>query len=192
MARKLTVTALLLVTAALLLGAGTFAAFTATATNTGNFINAASISLEDNDDGEALYEIANAGPGEEAESCIVVEYTGAAATVSLSTPTASLDGLAPYVTLTVEKGTDASPTFGDCGSFVQTGGVFSGTLAAFHTAHGPDGSPLALTSPAGDPEWGTGDQVVYRFHVEVADDDAAQGEETGLHAFTWTAETVSP
>ncbi len=54
------------------------AAFTATTDNTGNAFNAATIALTDDDGGTAMFNVTGMVPGDTAEGCITVTYTGTA------------------------------------------------------------------------------------------------------------------
>lgn len=54
------------------------AAFTATTDNTGNAFNAATIALTDDDSGTAMFDVTGMVPGDTAEGCITVTYTGTA------------------------------------------------------------------------------------------------------------------
>ena len=53
------------------------AAFTASTDNSGNSIEAGTVTLTDNDNGSALFTIADASPGVETVKCIQVRYEGA-------------------------------------------------------------------------------------------------------------------
>jgi len=90
-------------------------------------------------------------------SCLRVTYAGTLpATVRLYGT--SSGALAPYLTLTVTRGTDAAPSFDSCSGFTAdvtnyigagAGVVYSGSLSGYPTAASP------LTEPtAGAPETG--------------------------------------
>jgi hypothetical protein len=170
-------------------GIATFSAFSSSTTNSGNSFAAGSVTIGDNDAGSAMYVLANQKPGAATDKCIKVTYTGSLdADVRLYTPSA-IGALGPYVNLTVTPGTQASSTFPDCTGFVADSGgaIYSGTLAAFATAHNSSANGL-LTYPGGATKWVNADAVVYRFSVSLADNDLAQGQTTGAHSFVWQAQ----
>jgi hypothetical protein len=172
-------------------GVGSYSAYTATTANAGNTFAAGSVAVEDNDSDAAMLALANAKPGDSDTSCIRVRYTGSlASTVRLyATPSGTLP---QYLTLTVTRGTDATPVFDDCVGFTAdltnyigagAGVVYSGSLSAFPTTYA-----AGLVDPtSGTPEsWTTDEEHFYRFAVTLQDNDAAKSQ-TGSAAFTWEA-----
>ena len=172
-----------------LAGVGAFSAFSSTTTNAGNSFASGTVVLADNDADAAMYTLTNQKPGVVTEKCIKVTYTGSLdADVKLYTPS-TIDTLGPYVNLAITQGTQASASFPDCTGFTPdaTGVIFSGTLAGFRTSHSTWASGLA-TTPAGATKWTSAAGIlVYRFSVQVADNDLAQGQTTGTHSFVWEA-----
>ena len=178
---------------------GVFGAFSAQTSNDNNVFTAGSVTLTDNDGGSFLYSVEDAVPGTANpanEACIEVEYTGSVdSDVALFTPTTALAtaDLSPYVDLEITKGTQANPSFRSCTGFTPVGAagdVYDGTLQSFATTHTDFASGIALTDPAGGPEWAEGDAVVYRFRatLDAAAPNTAQGDTTGLHTYTWEAQ----
>ena len=113
-----------------------FGAFSATTTNAGNEITAGTVTIGDNDAGEALYTLTGAKPGDSVSKCIKVTYTGSLdADVHLYT-TSTIGPLGQYVDLTITPGSQSSSTFPDCSGFTADAGgpVYSGTLQEFGTA----------------------------------------------------------
>lgn len=177
--------------AGLLAGAGSYAVFTATTGNTGNSFTSGTVAIQDNDANTAMLALANAKPGDADTSCIRIEYTGSLdSTVRLY---GSVSGsLANYVTLTVTRGTDSSPSFDSCANFTPdatnyvgagNGVVYSGPLSSF-----PASYAAGIVDPtSGSPEtWSQSEAHSYRFVVTLQDDNAAQGL-TGNASFTWEA-----
>lgn len=177
--------------AGLLAGAGSYAVFTATTGNTGNSFASGTVAIQDNDANTAMLALANAKPGDADTSCIRIEYTGSLdSTVRLY---GSVSGsLASYVTLTVTRGTDSSPSFDSCANFTPdatnyigagNGVVYSGPLSSF-----PASYAAGIVDPtSGSPEtWSQSEAHSYRFVVTLQDDNAAQGL-TGNASFTWEA-----
>ncbi len=175
-------------------GVGSYAVFSATTGNTGNQFEAGSVAIEDNDSGTAMLALTNAKPGDADTSCIRILYTGSLdSTVRLY---GSVSGsLANYLTLTVTRGTDSSPSFDSCSNFTAdatnyigagAGVVYSGALSSFPSTYA--GGLVDPTS--GSPEtWTTSEAHSYRFVVTLQDNNAAQGL-TGDASFTWEARNL--
>jgi hypothetical protein len=169
-------------------GAQTWAALSGSTANTGNAFSAGTVALTDNDGGSSpMFAFTNQRPGVVDNSCIRVNYAGSlSATVRMY---ASVSGtLAPYVNVVVTRGTDPSPSFKSCASFTPdaldynglgNGVLFSGPLSSFPTAY-----PGALADPAAS--WTSGTTASYRFSVQIADNNAAQGLSCTA-TFTWEA-----
>jgi hypothetical protein len=169
-------------------GAQTWAALSGSTANPGNSFSAGTVALTDNDGGSTpMFTFTNQRPGVVDNSCIRVNYAGSlSSTLKMY---ASVSGtLAPYVTVTVTRGTDSSPAFDACTSFTPdainynglgNGVLYSGPLSSFPTTYA-----AALADPAAS--WTSGTSASYRFSVQIVDDNAAQGlSSTGT--FTWEA-----
>jgi predicted ribosomally synthesized peptide with SipW-like signal peptide len=190
--RKVLVTILLVGIVGAVAGSATYSAFTSTTTNTGNVFSAGTVSLTDNDGGSSsLLALTNAKPGDADTGCIRVSYNGTLpATVRLY---ASVSGsLADYLTVTVTRGTDSSPSFDSCANFTADGTnyigqgngvIYSGTLSAFPATYA-----AGLVDPtSGFPEsWTDPESHSYRFQISLNDTNAAQGL-NGSATFTWEA-----
>jgi hypothetical protein len=176
---------------AMCVATGTVAAFSAGTSNPGNSFAAGTVAIADNDAGAAVVALPSAVPGQSSTGCIAVTYSGSlAAGVRLY---ANLTGsLAPHLTLTVTRGTQAAPAFASCTGFAAdatnylglgAGVVYSGTLAAFPTSYA-----TGIVDPIpGSPEsWTSGERHVYRFVVTLANTTAAQGLSQNA-TFTWEA-----
>jgi predicted ribosomally synthesized peptide with SipW-like signal peptide len=172
-------------------GVGSYSAFTATTTNTGNSFAAGTVAISDNDNDNFMLALTNAKPSDADTSCIKVTYTGSlSSTVRLySTQTGTLG---QYLTLTVTRGTDSSPSFDSCTNFTAdatnyigqgAGVIYSGNLSGFATTYN-----TGLVDPlAGTPEsWTTNETHTYKFVITLQDVNAAQGL-TGTAGFTWEA-----
>ena len=170
-------------------GTVSYGAFSASTTNPANEFASGTVALEDNDTGTSMLSLTTAVPGATDTSCIHVTYTGSLdSAVRLS---ASVTGtLAPHLTLTVTRGTDATPTFDSCSAFTADttdhmslgpGVVYSGPLSGY---------PAAAASGIVDPDtWSTGDAHDYRFAVTLDDNDAAQGQSASA-TFRWEARNL--
>lgn len=188
--RKLSTTVLVL---GLIAGAvaTTFSAFSSTTSNPGNSFAAGTVAIGDNDAGSAMFDLSGLKPGDSASRCVLVTYTGSLdATVRLYGTVSG--ALAPYLTLTVTRGTDSSPSFSSCTNFTPdaadhigagAGVIFSGTLAAY-----PSTYAAGIVDPvSGSPEtWTTSESHTYRFTVTVQDDNGAQSASASA-TLTWEA-----
>jgi hypothetical protein len=171
---------------------GAYAAFRATVTNGGDSYAAGSVALSDNDSGAAMFTALNsAAPSDSETSCIKVRYDGSLASNVRLYGTIS-GALAPYLTLTVTRGTDLNPTFDTCTTFTAdatnyigagSGVIYSGTLGSFPTTYAG-----GLVDPtAGSPEsWTQNEEHVYRFVLTVGANTNGQNQ-TVTAGFTWEA-----
>ena len=191
---RLGLTTLIVAMLTIVVGAGTWSAFSSTTSNPGNSFDVGTVTLTDNDSGNAMLSLSNAKPGDSDTSCITVSYSGTLdASVRLYGTTAGT-GLAQYLDLTVTRGSGAAG-FDSCTGFTAdatnyvgagSGVVYSGTLDGF-----PDAYAGAIVDPtSGTPEtWTTSENHQYRFQVTVQDASAAQGL-TATQVFTWEARNL--
>ena len=169
-------------------GEGTWAALSGTTANTGNTFSAGTVTMTDNDANGAMFTFTNQKPGVTDNRCITVNYTGSvnASVVKLyGTVTGTM---APYLNLTVTRGTDPTPSFSNCSGFVAdatnyngigAGVLFSGLLSTYPTTYAG-----GLTDPL--TPWTGTSKAAYRFTVSVVDDNAVQSLTSGA-TFTWEA-----
>ena len=185
-ARKLLLTALILGALGGAAGLGAYSAFSGTTSNPGDSFQAGTVAIGDNDTGAALYNVTNKAPGDYAESCIKVTYTGSlAATVKLyrSSFTGGT-GLDAYIDLSITKGTGSQF---NCSDFSGSTSVYSGTLSALGTTFA---AGVALTNPSGNANWSQNDAVTYKVRATLQDNNSAKGLATGTHSFTWEAQNT--
>jgi Camelysin metallo-endopeptidase len=169
-------------------GIGTFSAFSSTTANAGNTFSAGTVTLADNDAGGTLYNVSNQKPGDSVASCIRVNYTGSLdATVKLYTASA-IGAIGPYVNLTIESGTQGSPSFPTCTGFSAETTLFNNTLANFAATHTGFANGLADNPGTVATKWVNTDAVVYRITATLANNDLAQGTTSNAHTFTWEAQ----
>jgi predicted ribosomally synthesized peptide with SipW-like signal peptide len=188
-ARKLALSALVLAVAVAAIGVGTYSAFSATTTNSGNNISAGTVVLGDNDINQAMYNVNNQKPGDSFQQCIKVDYTGSlSSTVKLYTAS-TIGSLGQYIDLQIRTGS-GSPTFPGCTGFTPDGAdLYSGTLANFATTYSSWTNGLLDAGPGANTSWVNGNSVVYRFTLtlQASAPDTAQNASTGSHAITWEA-----
>jgi hypothetical protein len=180
-----------------LLGISTYvvyAAFSGTTANSSNSFAAGTVNISDNDSGSAMLSLSSAVPGSSDTACIKITYSGTLdANVRLYV---TLTGtLAPYLTLTVTRGTDSAPSFDSCTNFTAdatnyigagSGVIYSGLLSAF-----PSTYAAGLVDPvSGSPEtWTQTESHSYKFVVTLNNDAAAQGL-SSTASFTWEARNL--
>jgi predicted ribosomally synthesized peptide with SipW-like signal peptide len=168
-----------------LIAFGVFAAFSATTSNPNNSITAGTVSISDNDGGTALYSVTNQKPGDYAESCIRVTYTGSV-TNSVKLYRSAFtggSGLDSYIDLAITKGTG---TAADCSDFSGSTSVYSGTLTALGSNWA---GGVALTNASNAASWAQNDAVTYRVRATLQDNNAAQGLATGTHSLVFEAQS---
>jgi hypothetical protein len=171
-----------------------FSALSSSTGSPGNLFSAGTVYLSDNDAGAALLSLSAAVPGATDTGCIRVTYGGSLdANVRLY---ATVSGaLAPYLTLSVTRGTETAPSFDSCSTFtadpidyrgVGPGVVYSGLLSAYPTGYATG----LVDPPTGTVEtWTTGESHSYRFTITLNDDNAAQGL-SATSSFHWEARNL--
>src|SRR3954452_22000913 len=168
--RKILLTIAVLVVLAGLIAVGSFAAFTATTTNTGNNISSGTVAISQHSGATTLYNITNQKPGQSTQKCIRVTYTGSLpSSVELYVSSGITNGT--LYNIQVERGTGLTTLDGtmSCAGFSATSTAFTaGALGTFPTAYatGVDGKPAAAA-------WNTNDSVDYRFTITQNDDPTA-------------------
>jgi hypothetical protein len=170
----------------LVVGAGTFAAFSSTSGNAGNGFAAGTVVIADNDAGSAMWNVANRVPGDTVTTCIRVTYSGSLdANVRLYSATA-VGTVDQYLNLTVDKGSmPGTTTFPNCTSFSSESTIYSGTIQGFKNANNTYSNGLGAY-PGVQTKWNTNDSLVYRFTVTLQNNVGAQGL-TSTTALTWEA-----
>jgi hypothetical protein len=175
--------------------ATTWSSFVGTTSNATNSIASGTVEITDNDASGALLSLSNAQPGSSSTGCVKLSYSGSlAAGIRLY---ANVSGaLAPYLALSVTRGTESSPSFPSCSSFTADsrdygngpGVVYSGLLSGYPTSYGtgiadPDNS-------TGSPEsWTISEAHSYRFVISLNNNGAAQGLSANA-TFIWEAQNL--
>jgi hypothetical protein len=167
-----------------LIATASYAAFSDTTDNAANSWRTGAVSLTDDDQGQALFDVADLVPGSSGTNCITVTATTTnASDVKLYTAeTTDGDALAQHIGMTVERG--SLGTAGDCSTFTAESTVHDGTLAGLVT-HDSFGSGVDNWTPA----TGTA-STTYRFSYDLATDapNTVQDAEAGT-TFVWEAQT---
>ncbi len=161
-----------------------YAAFSSSTDNAGNAWRTGAVSLTDDDQGVAMFDVDDLVPGSSGTNCITVTAaTTNASTVKLyADEQTDDDALAQYLGMQVERG--SLGTAGDCSTFTATATVHDGTLAEF-MAHDAFGTGLDSWKPA------TGStSTTYRFSYDLSEDapNTVQSSEAGT-TFVWEAQT---
>jgi hypothetical protein len=189
--RKILVSALLVGVLGAIAGVGSYSAYTATTTNSGNSFASGTVAIDDNDSSTAMLALSAAKPGDTDTSCIRIRSTGTLSSTVRLYGTIS-GSLGSYLTLTVTRGTDSSPSFDSCTNFTAdstnyngdgAGVIYTGNLSAFPSSYaGGIVDPKSATPET----WTTNETHSYKFAVTVQDNNAAQGL-TASASFTWEA-----
>ncbi len=188
--RKLLLTLLIVGVLGSIAAIGTYSAFVATTTNSGNSFAAGTVAIVD-DSGQAtalFNNVTNQGPGHTTERCIRVRYTGSlASTVHMFIPSASN---ASQFQVTVDRGTGMTAsdlTNRTCSGFSSTSTAFAtDDLSNFPSAYSPSG----LAGKAADAAWAQNDAVDYRITLQPKDDatpNAHTSAVTTTFTITWEA-----
>jgi hypothetical protein len=169
-------------------GIGTFSAFSATTTNSGNSVSSGTVKIDQHTGATSLYVANNKAPGQSVQGCVRVTYSGSltASAVKLYASSGITNG-ANY-NLTVERGSGLTTLDNSmyCAGFSASSTAFNNTLDQFPTSYasGIDGKSAAAT-------WAQNDSVDYRFTITVFDDPTPNAHTTanssGNHSFTWEA-----
>ncbi len=169
-------------------GLGTFSAFSATTTNSGNNISSGSVKIDQHTGATTLYNVTNQKPGDSTTKCLRVTYSGSltASAVKLYV-SAGVTGGSNY-NLEIDRGTGLSTLDAtmSCAGFSQSSVAYNGALTALGSSYGTglDGKAAAAT-------WATSDTVDYRFIITQNDDTTANAHTStvtsGSHSFTWEA-----
>jgi predicted ribosomally synthesized peptide with SipW-like signal peptide len=166
---------------------GTFAAFTATTTNSGNTIESGTVKIDQHVGATTLYDVDDQEPGDFTEACVRVTYSGSlTADVKLYVSSGITNGA--LYNLKVERGSGLTGPAADmnCTGFGASSIAYDGALGSFGTdwGTGEDGKAGAAT-------WATGESVDYRFTITQNDDSTPNAHtsvtSSGAHTFTWEA-----
>jgi hypothetical protein len=167
---------------------GVFGLFGATTQNAGNEISTGTVTLSDNDNGSAMFNITNAKPGDSWTRCIKVTYHGS---LPADVHMYNQNGTSPlgaHLQVTLTQGTQADAVFPDCTGFTPdaTGALFTGPMLTGRPPSFEAGLPVV---PAGETAWQPGASLVFKLDVTLdpAAPDAAQGSATGSMTTVWEA-----
>jgi len=170
---------------------GSLAVLSAQARNPSNTFSTGTVLIGDNSGGSTLFTLTAAEPGSTVSGCIKVTSTGSiGSTVRLYG--ASTGGLAPYINLTITRGTDSSPSYASCANFAAdgtnylgsgSGVIYSGTLSAFPAAYAAGVVDPTASSPR---TWTQNEAHSYKITATLANNNAAQGQ-SSTATFTWEA-----
>ena len=155
-------------------------------TNSANSFAAGTVDVADDDANGALISLSNAKPGDSATGCIKVSYTGTLASNVRLYGTVATGTLAPYLTLTVTRGTKAAGLRRRCSGFTAdstnyigagTGVIYSGRSQRLpgNWAAGIVDRTTAARPRARRRRWTNPSNHVYKFVDHAANDNNAQG-----------------
>jgi hypothetical protein len=169
-------------------GLGTFSAFSATTTNSGNDVSSGTVKIDQHTGATTLYSATNKGPGQTVQGCVRVTYSGSltASAVKLYVSSGITNGSNYNLEIDRGSGLTTLDSTMSCAGFTQSSVAYNGTLGSMGTTYaaGVDGKASAAT-------WATNDAVDYRFIISVVDDPTPNAHTTpnasGSHTFTWEA-----
>jgi predicted ribosomally synthesized peptide with SipW-like signal peptide len=187
-ARKFLLTALVVGGLSALVGLGTYSAFTATTTNSGNSISSGTVSINQHTGATTLYNVTNQKPGDSTTKCVRVTYGGSltASAVKLYVSSGITNGT--QYNLEIDRGSGLTTLDGtmSCAGFTQSTVAYNGNLGSLGTSYatGVDGKNAGAT-------WATNDSIDYRFIITQNDDTTPNAHtsalSSGSHTFTWEA-----
>lgn len=167
-----------------LIATASYAAFSSSTDNAANSWRTGAVSLSDDDQGVALFDVEDLVPGSAGSNCITVTAnTTNASTVKLyAADGTDADSLAEHVGLTVERGSLGTPD--DCSTFTTTTTVHDGTLAGLM-----ESESFGTGVDAWKPATGTA-STTYRVSYDLSESapNTVQSSEAGT-TFVWEAQT---
>ena len=169
-------------------GIGTFSAFSATTTNSGNNISSGTVKIDQHTGATTLYNVTNQKPGDSTTKCVRVTYSGSitASAVKLYVSSGITNGNTYNLEVDRGSGLTTLDNTMSCAGFTQSSVAYNGALGSLGTSYGTgvDGKNAAAT-------WATNDTVDYRFIITQNDDPTANAhtsvQSSGPHTFTWEA-----
>ena len=187
--KKLLITAAVIAAVCLIGALGSYSAFTATTTNSGDAIATGTVSLTDSDGGTGkVYSVTGNAPGAgQTGKCLRVTYGGSLAVTVKLYRSGTLSNGADYL-LRIERGSGLTAPAADmnCTGFTTAAELFNSDLASFGTTY-------AAGVDAKGSSWSSGNSVDYRFTITTKDDTSANAHvtdhATGSHDFVWEAQS---
>lgn len=179
-----------LILSAVIIWQASYATFSRTTDNPGNTFSSGTVSLTDDDnDGTAMFAVSGLVPSNSGSTCIKVSYGGNVASAGVKLYIKPLDltaasaDIAPYLKLTVERGTGGS--FKNCAGFTPAETVTPAiTLDTFAADHDSYADGFGSWAPA------TAADAVYKFSYvfDAAAPNSAMGK-TAEVTFTWETQS---
>ena len=148
-------------------------------------LQAGTVVLSDNDVGAAVIQLADGDAGQSTSGCIRIRYDGTIGAGVRIHGTAT-GALAPYLTLTIVRGTDAAPAFNSCASFAPDAADHIGAGAGVVWTGAMSALPATWTTGIVDPSasapetWTTGEERSYKVVVTVTSAPAGQGRSASV------------
>jgi predicted ribosomally synthesized peptide with SipW-like signal peptide len=174
-------------------GSGAFSAFSQTTSSDNNVVTAGSVNITTDSPGTAAYSLPTAKPGDTAQRCFQVTYSGSLpSTVKFYRGALSGDGLESYVNLVIQKGTGTATNCSDFAAAANGGSaIYSGTLGAFSATSFAGG--VSVLNRAGSASWtnaAPNNVVTFRIQatLDAATPSSMQTKTTGTHQFIWEAQ----
>jgi hypothetical protein len=185
-ARLLAVGAVLagIVASSVLVLQASYAVFSSTTQNGPSTLSAGTVTITDDDTGNAIFSATGTKPGSTAMSCINVSYAGTLAANVRLYATSPTGTLGPFVTFSIAEGTSATGGASlSCSNFSPTSTLFSGTMSNFASAKTNFGNGLSTWAPSGSATRS------YRITWTIQDDNNAAGLSGGV-TLAWESQNI--
>jgi hypothetical protein len=189
--RKYLVSLLILGLVGAIAGFGTWSAFTATTTNSGNSYAAGSVKIDQHTGATTLYTGTDKRPSDSPTvACVRVTYSGSIANAAVKLYSSSITNGSKFH-LKVERGSglDTLDNTMSCSGFTASSTAFDANMDTL-----PSTYAAGIDGKASAGSWATDDAVDYRFTISVVDDPTPNAHVTsvgtGSHSFTWEARSA--
>jgi predicted ribosomally synthesized peptide with SipW-like signal peptide len=184
--RKALLSLLLLGAVGSVAGFGTWSAFTATTTNTGNSYTAGSVQISQHSGATTLYTGAHQSPSATKTACVRVTYTATLpATVKLYASSIT-NGTSFHLKVERGSGLTTLDNTMSCAGFSAASTAFDADMDTVPTTYAG-----GIDAKAAAAAWAQNDSIDYRFTITVNDDATPNAHTTelgtGTHSFTWEA-----
>jgi hypothetical protein len=188
--RKLLASALVVGSLGSVSAFGVFGAFSATTQNAGNEISTGTVALGDNDAGSSMFNVTGAKPGDTWTKCIKITYTGSLPADVRNWLSSTPGPLTPYLSLKLERGTQTTGGFPDCGNFAPAATDPIVYDNVFMSPGMPRSAETSLVeAPVGKTFFESGDVLALRMTLTLSAGmpDSVQGATTGNATVIWEA-----
>ena len=148
-ARKFLLTALVVGGLSALVGLGTYSAFTATTTNSGNNISSGTVKIDQHTGAVTLYNVTNQKPGDSIARCLRINYSGSLTATAVKLYASSGITNGSQYNLQIERGSGLSTLDGtmSCAGFSSSSTAYNGNLDSLGTSYAGASTARRLLQP---------------------------------------------